>query len=62
MFSTPQAAKRLTFLLRYFASKQLLFGSAARKKMLEGCTHLAEAVAVTMGPGGYYSHNLDELY
>jgi hypothetical protein len=38
--------------IRYFASKQLLFGAAARKKMLEGCVNLSEAVAVTLGPGG----------
>ncbi len=38
--------------VKYFASKQLLFGAAARKKMLEGCSNLADAVAVTLGPGG----------
>jgi hypothetical protein len=37
---------------RYFAARQLLFGAAARKKMLEGTVNLAEAVAVTLGPGG----------
>lgn len=62
MFSTPRATKGLTFFPKYFASKQLLFGAAARKKMLEGCTQLAEAVAVTMGPGGYLFYNLDEPY
>lgn len=62
MFSTPKVGKRLTTLTRYYASKQLLFGAAARKKMLDGCTQLAEAVAVTMGPGGYCINNSDELY
>lgn len=36
-----------------FAARQLLFGAAARKRMLEGCVNLADAVAVTLGPGGY---------
>lgn len=53
MFSTPRISKRLTSLTKYYASKELLFGSAARKKMLDGCTQLSEAVAVTLGPGGY---------
>jgi chaperonin GroEL len=52
MFSTPRVSKSLARLTKYYASKSLLFGAAARKKMLEGCTQLAEAVAVTMGPGG----------
>lgn len=37
---------------RYFASKQLLFGTEARKKLLDGCNQLANAVQVTLGPGG----------
>ena len=37
---------------KYFASKELLFGTQARKKLLDGCTQLAEAVQVTLGPGG----------
>ena len=52
MFSTPRLSRPLTSLTKFYASKQLLFGAAARKKMLDGCTQLAEAVAVTMGPGG----------
>lgn len=41
--------------VKYFAGKQLIFGAQARKKMLEGCVNLADAVAVTLGPGGYPS-------
>ena len=53
MFSTPRISKRgLSSLIRYNASKELLFGSVARKKMLDGCSQLADAVAVTLGPGG----------
>ena len=37
---------------RYFAAKQLLFGSQARKELLEGCKQLSSAVEVTLGPGG----------
>lgn len=37
---------------KYFASKQLLFGTEARKKLLQGCKQLADAVQVTLGPGG----------
>jgi hypothetical protein len=34
----------LNLLGKYFASKQLLFGTAARRKMLEGSNALADAV------------------
>lgn len=37
---------------KYFASKQLLFGTQARKRLLQGCKQLADAVQVTLGPGG----------
>ena len=53
MFST--LAKRSTGVLhlqRYYAAKQLLFGSQARKELLEGCKQLSSAVQVTLGPGG----------
>ena len=52
MFSTPRVGKTLTQITKYYASKELLFGAAARKKLLQGCTQLADAVAVTLGPGG----------
>ena len=32
------------------AYKQLLFGSAAREKILRGATQLANAVRITLGP------------
>jgi hypothetical protein len=32
------------------AHKQVLFRSAAREKILEGCTKLANAVRLTLGP------------
>lgn len=53
MFST-HAFKSASLLQvpKFFASKQLLFGTQARKKLLEGCRQLAEAVQVTLGPGG----------
>lgn len=37
---------------KFYASKQLLFGTEARKKLLQGCKQLADAVQVTLGPGG----------
>jgi chaperonin GroEL len=53
MISTKIFQNRtLLFGSRYFASKELLFGTQARKRLLEGCTELAEAVQVTLGPGG----------
>jgi len=54
MFSTKTALSKTSLLhsSKYFASKQLLFGTEARKKLLEGCKQLAEAVQVTLGPGG----------
>lgn len=54
MFSTKAVVSKGSLLnsSRYFASKQLLFGTEARKKLLEGCKQLAEAVQVTLGPGG----------
>lgn len=36
----------------YFASKDIVFGSVCRQKMLEGCEKLADAVQVTLGPKG----------
>lgn len=36
----------------YFSAKELLFGTDARAKMLEGCDALANAVQVTLGPNG----------
>jgi chaperonin GroEL len=36
----------------YFGSKDILFGSACREKMLAGCEKLADAVQVTLGPKG----------
>lgn len=42
----------LIYSSKYSASKQLLFGTEARKKLLEGCKQLADAVQVTLGPGG----------
>uniref|UniRef100_A0A1J3JHF8 60 kDa heat shock protein, mitochondrial n=2 Tax=Noccaea caerulescens TaxID=107243 RepID=A0A1J3JHF8_NOCCA len=53
MFSTiAQRSQGLLHLNRYFAAKELLFGSQARKKLLEGTRQLANAVQVTLGPGG----------
>lgn len=37
---------------KYFASKELLFGTEARRRLLSGCKELSEAVQVTLGPGG----------
>ena len=36
----------------FFASKDIVFGSACREKMLQGCEKLADAVQVTLGPKG----------
>lgn len=53
MFSTlAKHTKTLSHMQRYFAGKELVFGSKARKQLLEGCTQLASAVQVTLGPGG----------
>jgi hypothetical protein len=55
MLSSRVASRKAVSLcnpIKYFAGKQLIFGTAARKRMLEGCVNLAEAVAVTLGPGG----------
>jgi chaperonin GroEL len=53
MFSTiAQRSQNLVHLQRYYAAKQLLFGSQARKQLLEGCRQLSNAVQVTLGPGG----------
>lgn len=46
-------AKTLTNQVKFgFAAKQVIFGNAARAKMLEGCDALANAVQVTLGPNG----------
>ena len=54
MISTKSLASKsnLTHFTKYFASKELVFGTAARKKLLEGCKQLCNAVEVTLGPGG----------
>ena len=53
MFSTlAKHSKKLTHLQRFFASKELLFGSQARKQLLDGTKQLCNAVEVTLGPGG----------
>jgi len=53
MFSTlTKHTRTLTNIQRYFASKELLFGSQARKQLLEGTRQLCNAVQVTLGPGG----------
>lgn len=53
MFSTRAfGSKSLVQVPKYFASKELLFGTQARKKLLEGCQQLCQAVQVTLGPGG----------
>lgn len=54
MYSTKSLISKtpLLYSSKYFASKQLLFGTDARKKLLEGCRQLADAVQVTLGPGG----------
>ena len=53
MFSTlARHSKTLTHMPKYFAAKELLFGSKARKQLLEGCKQLCNAVQVTLGPGG----------
>jgi chaperonin GroEL len=53
MFSTIAGRSApLLHLQKYHAAKQLLFGTQARKKLLEGCRQLSNAVQVTLGPGG----------
>lgn len=53
MFSTiAKHSRTLAHSQRYYAAKQLLFGSQARKQLLEGCKQLSNAVQVTLGPGG----------
>ena len=53
MFSTlARHSKTLTHMPKYFAAKEILFGSQARKQLLEGCKQLSNAVQVTLGPGG----------
>jgi chaperonin GroEL len=53
MFSTlSRHTRTLTNIQRYFAAKEILFGSQARKQLLEGCKQLSNAVQVTLGPGG----------
>jgi chaperonin GroEL len=53
MFSTiAQRSQSILHMQKYFAAKELLFGSQARKKLLEGCRQLSNAVQVTLGPGG----------
>lgn len=54
MFSTKSFIARNSLLAtsRYFASKELVFGTEARKRLLQGCSQLANAVQVTLGPGG----------
>ena len=53
MFSTlSKHSRTLSHIQRYFAAKELLFGSQARKQLLEGCRQLSNAVQVTLGPGG----------
>lgn len=37
---------------KFFASKQLIFSTEARKRLLQGCQELSDAVQVTLGPGG----------
>lgn len=54
MLSTKSFLKRTSLVRtsKYFASKELVFGTEARQRLLEGCKQLAEAVQVTLGPGG----------
>ena len=53
MFSTiAKRSNSLTHVPKYFAAKELLFSSQARKQLLEGCKQLSNAVQVTLGPGG----------
>jgi len=54
MFSTiAKGSQSIRHMQKYnFAAKELLFGSQARKKLLEGCRQLSNAVQVTLGPGG----------
>jgi chaperonin GroEL len=54
MFSTKSLVSKSALLhcSKFMASKQLIFGTEARKRLLEGCKQLAEAVEVTLGPGG----------
>ena len=53
MFSTiSKKTSSVLHVQKYFAAKQLLFGSQARKKLLEGTRQLCNAVQVTLGPGG----------
>lgn len=45
MFSTlAKHSRKLTHLQKFYASKDLLFGSQARKQLLEGCKQLSNAV------------------
>jgi len=53
----PQFVKQQTktlnhFAPAFFASKDIVFGTQCRSKMLEGCEKLADAVQVTLGPKG----------
>lgn len=41
-----------TFTPAFFAGKDIIFGDECRRKMLEGCEKLADAVQVTLGPKG----------
>ncbi|CAM6002355.1 unnamed protein product [Sphagnum balticum] len=53
MLSThPLKSLSLITATRYYASKQLLFGSEARRQLLSGVRQLSSAVQVTLGPGG----------
>lgn len=53
MFSTiSKKTSSVLHVQKYFAAKQLLFGTQARKKLLEGTRQLCNAVQVTLGPGG----------
>ena len=53
MFTTiSKRSQHIMHVQKYFAAKQLLFGSQARKKLLEGTRQLSSAVEVTLGPGG----------
>jgi len=45
MFSTiAKGSQSIMHIQKYFAAKQLLFGSQARKKLLEGTRQLSSAV------------------
>ena len=54
MLSTKSFLNKNSLLVstKFFASKELIFGTEARKRLLEGCKQLSEAVQVTLGPGG----------